>query len=85
MSLTDMMLCIHMPKCLTGLQPKFTKAIRTKSQSLIFAPLLNIHMNILYINIFYCSQEKKMYFSIIFVSMSMCMCLSVCLYIRHIF
>lgn len=76
---------MHMPKCLTGLEPKFTKATRAESLSLIFAPLLNIHMNILYVYIFYHLQKKKMYFNMIFVSMSMSMRLSVGLYTRHIF
>lgn len=41
-----------MLKCLTGLEPKFTKAAKTKQLSLNFATLANTHFNTLYIHNF---------------------------------
>lgn len=50
---------MHVLKCLTGLEPKFTKATMTKSLSLNFAPLPNIHFNTFYIHNFLYNYGKK--------------------------
>lgn len=65
-----------MLKCLTGLEPKFTKAARTTT--LNFAPLSNIHFLTLYIHYFPHNYRKKVFcFNTELVSMRTCTCMCV--------
>jgi len=68
---------MHMVKCLTGLEPKFTKVTRTKSLSLNFPSLPNIHFNPLYIIFFIFTEQNVVleYGICEYVHLHVCVCL----------
>lgn len=66
-----------MLKCLTGLEPKFTKPTKTKSLSFYFAPLSSIHFNILHIHVFIYIYRKNNAV-LIMVPVNVCMYMYVC-------